>query len=91
MIWADPCSYTFLRAFEISVSWIAALSALEGASGCGLGYVDYKMKTGNSEDMVLVMRKKRLAFAKFSFIAATGTLMLLDEPSPNCVLPLMAG
>jgi hypothetical protein len=37
------------------------------------------------------MRKKRLAFAKFSFIMAIGTLMLLDTPSPNAVVPLIIG
>ena len=91
MIWADPCSDAFFQAFEISMSWIAGLNALEGAAGVGLGYIDYKVKTGNADGLILAMRKKRLAFAKFSFIMAIGGLLLLDVPSPNCVLPLIIG
>jgi hypothetical protein len=37
------------------------------------------------------MRKKRLAFAKFSFIMAILALCLLDKPSPNAVAPLIVG
>jgi hypothetical protein len=73
------------------VSWIAATSALEGAAGCALGYLDYKVKTGNDSSLVLAMRKKRLAFAKFSFVMAIGALLLLDKPSPNAVVPLIIG
>ncbi len=29
MIWNDPCSDAFFQAFEISLSWIACLNALE--------------------------------------------------------------
>ena len=91
MIWADPCSDAFFQAFEVSMSWIAGLSALEGAAGCALGYIDYKVKTGNEASLVLAMRKKRLAFAKFSFIMAIGALLLIDKPSPNAVVPLIIG
>jgi len=91
MIWADPCSDAFFQAFEVSMTWIAALNALEGAAGVGLGYIDYKVKFGNSASLIYAMRKKRLAFAKFSFIMAIGALLLLDGPSPNCVLPLIIG
>ena len=44
IIWADPCSDVFFSALEKSVTWIASLNALEGASGCALGYIDYKVK-----------------------------------------------
>ena len=91
MIWSDACSDTFFQAFEISMTWIAALSALEGAAGCALGYIDFKVKHGNPPDMDLAMRKKRLAFAKFSFIMAIGSLLLIDKPSPNAVVPLIIG
>ena len=37
------------------------------------------------------MRKKRLAFAKLSFIMAIGALVLVDIPSKNSVLPLIIG
>ena len=30
------------------MTWIASLSALEGAAGIALGYLDYKVVTGNS-------------------------------------------
>jgi len=73
------------------MSWIAGLSALEGAAACALGYIDYKVKTGNEASLVLAMRKKRLAFAKFSFIMAIGALLLIDKPSPNAVVPLIIG
>ena len=91
MIWADPCSDQFFQAFEVSCSWIAGLSALEGASGCALGYIDYKVKTGNEHSLIIAMRKKRLAFAKFSLMMAIGTLLLIDTPSPNAVVPLIIG
>lgn len=73
------------------MQWIAALSALEGAAGCALGYIDYKVKVGNPQDLILAMRKKRLAFAKFSFVMAVGALLLIDKPSPNAVFPLIVG
>lgn len=91
MIWADACSDTFFQAFEVSMTWIATLSALEGAAGCALGYIDFKIKHGNPPDLILAMRKKRLAFAKFSFIMAVGSLLLIDKPSPNAVVPLIIG
>ena len=37
------------------------------------------------------MRKKRLAFAKLSFIMAIGALVLVDIPSKNSVVPLIIG
>ena len=73
------------------MTWIASLSALEGAAGIALGYLDYKVVTGNSQDLIVAMRKKRLAFAKFSFMMAIGALLLIDKPSPNCVVPLIIG
>jgi len=48
MIWADPCSDTFFWTFELSMTWIASLSALEGAAGVSLGYIDYQTTTGNT-------------------------------------------
>ena len=91
MVWSDACSDTFFQAFEVSMTWIAATSALEGAAGCALGYIDYKVKTGNHTELILAIRKKRLAFAKFSFIMAIGALLLVDKPSPNAVVPLIIG
>ena len=91
MVWADPCSAIFFDAFEKSMTWIATMSALEGSAACGLGYIDYKMVVGNSNEMILVMRKKRLAFAKFSFMMAILALFLIDKPSANCVAPLVMG
>ena len=91
MVWADPCSTIFFDAFEKSMTWIATMSAIEGSAACGLGYIDYKMVVGNSNEMVLVMRKKRLAFAKFSFMMAILALFLIDKPSANCVAPLVLG
>lgn len=37
------------------------------------------------------MRKKRLAFTKFAFIMAVIGLILVDKPTPNCVIPLLIG
>lgn len=78
----------------MAIQWIAVINALEGAAGVGLGYIDYKCK-GNDEEgkeeMLVGFRKKRLAFAKFSFMMAIWTLFLLDGPSANCVLPLIIG
>jgi hypothetical protein len=44
MIWADPLSDEFFRAVELSLTWVASLSAMEGAAGCALGYIDYQTK-----------------------------------------------
>lgn len=73
------------------MSWIATVSALEGSAACGLGYIDYKVIAGNHESMIYVIRKKRLAFAKLSFIMAILAIYLIDKPSPNSVLPLIIG
>ena len=91
MIWSDPCSDAFFQNFELAMTWIASLNALEGAAGVALGYLDYKVKTGNPDDLVIAMRKKRLAFAKFSFFMGISGLFLLDTPTPHCVLPLIIG
>jgi len=74
----------------MAIGWIACLNALEGGAGVGLGYLDYKLK-GNASDLLIPMRKKRLAFAKFSFMMAIWTLFLLDGPTANCMLPLIIG
>ena len=89
IIWADPCSDAFFTAYELSLSWVASVSALEGAAACGLGYIDYRTRHGNSEEMVLAMRKKRLAFGKLSFVMAIVALLLIDKPSQNSVFPLI--
>ena len=73
------------------MSWIATWSALEGSAACGLGYIDYKTVYGNSQELLMAMRKKRLAFAKLSFIMATVALLLLDKPSQNSIVPLIIG
>ena len=75
----------------MTVGWIATINALEGAAGVGLGYIDYKIKGNNDDRLLIDMRKKRLAFAKFSFMMAIWTLFLLDGPTANCVLPLIIG
>jgi hypothetical protein len=91
MIWADACSDTFFQAFDLSMMWIAACSALEGAAGVALGYIDYKIKHGNSQPMIYTLRKKRLAFSKFSFMMAVLAMTMVDQPSGNTVLPLLIG
>jgi hypothetical protein len=91
MIWADPCSDLFFAAFEKSMTWIATLNALEGASGVALGYIDYKTKTNNSEEDMKAMRKKRMAFSKTSFFMAIVSLFLIDGPSTMCIFPLLLG
>ena len=48
LIWADPCSAAFFTSYEIAMSWIATTSAFEGSAAVGLGYIDYKLVTGNS-------------------------------------------
>jgi len=80
MIWADPCSDAFFMAFDLSMCWVAACAAMEGAAGVSLGYIDYKIKHNNTAALILVLRKKRLAFAKFSFIMAICALMMCDTP-----------
>jgi hypothetical protein len=89
MVWADPCSEAFFRAYELSMTWISTVSALEGAAACGLGYIDYRTRVGNSEELIFAMRKKRLAFGKLSFIMAIVALILIDKPSKNSVAPLL--
>jgi len=89
IIWSDPCSDTFFWAFEASMTWIAGLNAMEGAAGVSLGYIDYRSKHGNTEELNLAMRKKRMAFAKFAFIMAVVAMFMLDQPTPNCVFPLI--
>lgn len=91
IVWADPCSDAFFKTYELSLSWIATVNALDGAAACGLGYIDYKLVHENTPEMVMAMRKKRLAFAKFAFIMAIVALSLVDKPSPNSVAPLIAG
>ena len=78
IIWSDPCSTAFFTAYELSMYWVATTSALEGAAACSLGYIDYKTITGNSQELIIAMRKKRLAFAKFSFIMAVVALLMID-------------
>jgi hypothetical protein len=78
-------------AYEKLLTWIALHSALEGSAACGLGYIDYKTGNGNSDELILAMRKKRLAFAKFAFIMAILALTMVDKPSPNSVAPLVVG
>ena len=60
--------------------WIATLNALDGAAAVGLGYIDYKLVYGNEKDIIYAMRKKRLAFAKLSFMMATSCLFMMDKP-----------
>jgi len=91
MLWNDALSDTFFHAAEFSMGWIAILNALEGAAGCGLGYIDYKTKHVTDEHLKYSMRKKRLAFSKFSFIMATLSLYLLDTPSHLALIPLIMG
>ena len=87
MIWNDACSDAFFMAFEISLTWVACLNALEGAAACGLGYIDYKTKTGNEPELIYAMRKKRLAFTKFAFIMAISALLLVDTPQQTVYSP----
>jgi hypothetical protein len=56
-----------------------------------LGFIDYKIITGNSKELILAMRKKRLAFAKFSFMMAAVALILVDKPSPSSILFMIFG
>ena len=91
MVWSDPCSDLFIQSAEMAIGWIAIINALEGAAGVALGYIDYKIKGNADEKLLVPMRKKRLAFAKFSFMMSIWTLFLLDGPTYNCVLPLVIG
>ena len=91
MIWSDPCSDMFFHAFELSVTWIASLQALESAAGVGLGYLDFQVRHHKDDALTFAMRKKRLAFAKFSFIMSISTLMMLDPLSEMCLLPILIG
>jgi len=91
IIWVDPCSSAFFTAYEMTLSWIAMCGALDGAAACGLGYIDYRIITGNSKELIFAMRKKRLAFAKLSFMMAIVALLMVDKPSKNSVLPLVVG
>ena len=54
-------------------------------------FIDYKIITGNSQELILAMRKKRLAFAKFSFMMAAVALILVDKPSPSSILFMIFG
>ena len=73
------------------MAWIAVNAAMEGSGAVGLGYIDYKMVHGNSKELIMVMRKKRLAFAKFSFMMAIVALLMIDKPSPNSIVPMLVG
>mmetsp|Transcript_570 Transcript_570/g.1098 ORF Transcript_570/g.1098 Transcript_570/m.1098 type:complete len:158 (-) Transcript_570:25-498(-) len=66
-------------------------NSLDGAAACSLGYIDYGILVGNSPQMIEDMRKKRLAFAKLCFMMACLTLLLVDKPSKNSVLPMILG
>ena len=91
LIWSDPCSDALFYSYELTLNWIATINALDGAAACGLGYIDYKTLYGNPEALILGMRKKRLAFAKFSFVMAIVALVMVDKPEKNSVLPLIVG
>jgi hypothetical protein len=91
MVWNDSNSDEFFDSIETTVTWVAALAALEGASAVALGYIDYGAKMGNSAQLIQVMRKKRLAFAKGSFIMAIAALLMVDVPSPSAVGLLIMG
>jgi hypothetical protein len=79
----------FFWSFEVTMTWIAVLSAMEAASGSGLGYIDYKTKM-NGDSMMLAMRKKRMAFSKFPIIMSSIAMLMVNTPSNYCLLPLMA-
>ncbi len=91
MIWADPCSDMFFTCFELSIGWIASIQALESAAYVGLGYLDFQVRHHKDDKLTYAMRRKRLAFAKFSFITSISTLLMLDPVSGNCMLPLLVG
>lgn len=91
IIWNDPCSTAFFQSYEILMNWVATTSALDGAAAVALGFIDYKIITGNSKELILAMRKKRLAFAKFSFMMAVVALILVDKPSPSSIFFMIVG
>lgn len=91
MIWNDACSDEFFQAIEMSITWIASLNAIESSAFTGLGYIDYQTKSQKDQSLVYVFRKKRLAFGKLALIMAIITLVMLDKPSPNCVIPILLG
>ena len=64
---------------------------MEGSAATGLGYIDYLTKSSKDKSLIYPMRKKRLAFSKFSFIMASGCLILLEIPSTWCLVPLVIG
>lgn len=66
------------------------LNALEGAAGTSLGYIDYRNKHTDKK-LEYEMRKKKLAFAKFTFLMGTIAMTFIEGPSPNCVFPLVVG
>ena len=70
---------------------MATNSALDGAAAVALGFIDYKIITGNSKELILAMRKKRLAFAKFSFMMAVVALIMVDKPSPSSIFFMIVG
>ena len=91
IIWADPCSDMFFMCFELSIGWIASLQALESAAFVSLGYLDFQLRHHKDDKLTYAMRKKRLAFAKFSLITSISTLLMLDSVSANCMIPLFIG
>ena len=75
----------------MAITWIASVHALDGAAAVGLGYIDYNLVYQNPKDLIEDMRKKRLAFAKFSFIMAVICLLMIDKPTKHSVFPLIVG
>ena len=88
MIWNDTLSDNFFLMFDVTYGWLALLATFEGAAGCGLGYWDYLSKQSDETEKLWI-RKKRLAFMKFSFIMSSVGLFYLNTPTPHWVLPLM--
>ena len=91
LIWNDANSDEFFDTAEKTITWIAQMNALEAAAGVSLGYIDYKIKSGNDPKLLYAMRKKRLAFAKLPLIMSIGALMCADMPTPTAVGLLAAG
>ena len=73
------------------MNWIATISALDGSAAVALGFIDYRTIYNNPKELILAMRKKRLAFAKFSFMMAIVALILIDKPSPNSIFFMIVG
>ena len=88
MIWNDNLSDNFFTMFDLTSGWITLLLTMEGAAGCGLGYSDYLTKKA-SDDEKIWMRKKRLAFMKFSFIMSWIAMYYINTPTPNWLFPLI--